>query len=87
MTQCAVHGCNNTLSKHARSDTCPACRRVFWYWERPSKGLAAIIVRAAQLSKWQGRMSYLGETKNPKRFRKALNLFPVNGNRRIHHGN
>lgn len=66
------------LSKNHRKDTCQGCRRVFWYWERPSKGLPAIILRAAQLNTWQARMEYLAEEKDPVRFRKALKHLPAN---------
>lgn len=62
-SKCTIANCGNELSPNARSNTCQACRRVFYYWQRPERGLTAILARQHNLLKWQARMVHLGGSK------------------------
>lgn len=72
--KCIIFNCDSILPKNHRKDTCQKCRNCFSYWEKPDKGVAAVIVRQKQLSKWQSRMGYLATTKSPRKFRKVRDI-------------
>jgi hypothetical protein len=63
MYVCAVVICKRPLSERARSDLCPKCQAVARYWQKPGRGVAAIMVRQSKLELWQERMIYLGGVK------------------------
>ncbi len=57
---CAVKGCGERLSEHARSNICARCQAVARYWRDPTRGLDKILIRQEKLALWQSRMVYLG---------------------------
>ena len=72
--KCVIFNCDSILPKFHRKDTCYKCRNCFAYWEKPNRGVAAVLMRQKQLSKWQSRMGYLATIKSPQRFKRAKDI-------------